>query len=80
MTRTVPVLMPNGTVQTAELGGLTGDGYRYASARVTDPVLGRVRVSGRVATTDRKAIKTFEVKLGSVNAGAAFRGTNEYAI
>lgn len=63
------VKLPDGTIRAAELGELTGTGFRYARVRLGDD---RASVSGRVATTDRKAVKKFQVNLASKNAHRVF--------
>ena len=66
---TTRVELPDGSITIAELGELTGTGFRFARIRLTD----RATVSGRIATTDRRAVKTFQVSLESKNAYRVFR-------
>ena len=63
------VRLPDGSIRAAELGELTGTGFRFARIRIGD---GRSSVAGRVATTDRKTVKRFQTNLASKNAHLVF--------
>ena len=63
------VRLPDGSIRAAELGELTGTGFRFARVRLGDD---RATVSGRVATTDRKKVKRFQINLASKNAYRVF--------
>ena len=63
------VRLPDGSIRAAELGELTGTGFRFARICLNDD---RASVSGRVATTDRKTVKRFQVNLASKNAHRVF--------
>lgn len=67
--RSTMVKLPDGTVRAAELGELTGTGHRYARVRLG---VDRASVSGRIATTDRRAVKRFQVNLAGVNSHLVF--------
>jgi len=67
--QTTLVRLPDGTIRSAELGELTGTGFRFARVRLGDD---RASVSGRVATTDRKVVKKFQTNLASKNAYRVF--------
>ncbi len=74
MIDTVSVLMPNGTIRTADLGGLTGEGHRTASVRVVNSNGRQVRIAGRVTTRHgyMNRVLPFEVNMTSRNARSAF--------
>lgn len=71
--RSTMVKLPDGTVRAAELGELTGTGFRYARVRLGEE---RASVAGRVATTDRRAVKRFQVNLASKNAHRVFEAVD----
>lgn len=79
MIETVSVRMPDGSIRSADLGGLTGSGHRIASVRVVDGIGRQVRIAGRVTTRhgyiDR--VLSFEVNMNSVNADFAFISADE---
>lgn len=74
------VRLPDGRILTADVGGLTNTGYRFASVRVNDVYGIQRRVSGRITTRHGygKPIQ-FETKVNGVNALAILEGTNSYA-
>jgi len=70
---TVNVKLPNGLVRAADLGGLTGNGFRTASVRMTNTKGRQVRIAGRVPVRhgyDRTL--QFQVSMDSRNARSAF--------
>ena len=73
------VRMPDGRFLTADIGGFTGTGHRFASVRISREGISR-RVAGRITTRHGydKPVR-FEVKLTSTNAFDAFEGTDSYA-
>ena len=78
MIETVQVRMPNGTVRTADIGGLTGGGHRSASVRMTNTRGRQVRISGRVTTRHGYGrMLPFQVNMSSINARTAFTGSDD---
>jgi len=67
------VKLPNGLIRTADLGGLTGNGFRTASIRMTNTKGRQVRIAGRVPVRhgyDRTL--QFQVNMDCKNARSAF--------
>ena len=75
---TTLVRMPDGRILTADVGGLTGTGHRFASVRVSDSG-DRYRVAGRIPTRhgyDKPV--NFETKVNGLNALAVLENTEAY--
>lgn len=77
---TTSVRLLDGRILTADVGGLTGTGHRFASVRVTDVTGDQVRVAGRITTRHGydKPVR-FETKTDGVNALATLEGNGVYA-